>query len=222
MVPEMVMVMVMGVIATIALLPSMAAIIWRIVSNMTQKHRKMGWLAGGLSLAAGLALTFAVPTILLPGAAYAQQASNGCEAPRSGGGGVGRSILRGVLGAATSRAARSLGYAERFVPSAAVADTLTESIACHLDEHEQVKAKEATLEATRGEAVGTTVNWTSDSRENVRGSSTIVARDDAPSDQPAGSSCMMVDDIIIVNGEETRGQKRMCRVPPARRFTLAA
>ena len=216
------MVMVMGVIATIALLLSMAAIIWRIVDNMTQQHRKMGWLAGGLSLTAGLALAVAVPTILLPGAAYAQQTSNGCEAPRSGGGGVGRSILRGVLGAATSRAARSLGYAERFVPSAEVADTLTDSIACHLDEHEQVKAKEATLEATRGETVGTTVNWTSDSRENVRGSSTIVARDDAPSGQPTGTRCMTVDDVIIVNGEETVQQKRMCRVPPSVRYALAA
>lgn len=145
----------------------------------------------------------------------------GCEAPRASRS-IGRSILGRVIGDVASRATSNLGYAARFVPSAEVADTLTDAIACRLDEQEQVKAKDATLEATRSEQVGATASWTSDSRANVSGTSTVAARDDAPADRPAGSRCMVVDDIIIVNGEETRAQKRMCRVPPSPRYTLAA
>lgn len=175
-------------------------------------------------VALGAALCLSLPLLVAAASTPASaQTSAGCEAPRANTGrSIGRSILGRVIGDATSRAASRLGYAERFVPSAEVADTLTESIACRLDEQEQLKAKDATLEATRSETVGTRVEWTSESRENVRGSSTIVAREDRPSDQPDGSACMMVDDIIIVNGEETRSQKRMCRVPPSRRYTLAA
>lgn len=170
-----------------------------------------------------LAMALAVPLPLAPMQAAAQSA-NGCEAPqqRSGGRGIGRSILGRVLGDATSRVTSNLGYAARFVPSAEVADTLTDAIACRLDEQEQLKAKDATLEATRSEEVGASASWTSDTRANVSGTSTIVARDDAPAGQPAGTRCMLVDDVIIVNGEETVQQKRMCRVPPSTRYALAA
>ena len=150
------------------------------------------------------------------GTASAQPA-NGCEAPspqRS----IGRSILGRVIGDAVGRASGNLGYAARFVPSAEVADTLTDAIACRLDEQEQRQAAEATLEATRGDQVGAQSQWTSNTRANVSGRSVVAAR----SDEADGSACMLVDDIIIVNGEETRAQKRMCRVPPSQRYTLAA
>lgn len=150
------------------------------------------------------------------------QAANGCEAPRTAGRSIGRSVLGRVIGDVAGRAANSLGYAARFVPSAEVADTLTDAIACRLDEGEQMKAKQATIEATRSEEVGSSVSWTSDTRANVSGTTTIASRDDAPAGRPAGSRCMVVDDIIIVNGEETRAQKRMCRVPPSPRYALAA
>ena len=146
------------------------------------------------------------------------QTAQGCEAPRNSGRSIGRSILGRVIGDAASRATSNLGYASRFVPSAEVADTLTDAIACHLDEQEQVKAKEATIEATRGGQVGSSSSWSSDSRANVTGTSTVVAREDMGN----RGSCMLVDDIVIVNGEEHRAQKRMCRVPPATRYTLAA
>ncbi len=150
------------------------------------------------------------------------QTANGCEAPRNAGRSIGRSILGRVIGDVAGRATNSLGYAARFVPSSEVADTLTDAIACRLDEGEQMKAKEATIEATRSEQVGSSVSWTSDTRANVSGTTTIASRDDAPAGRPAGSRCMVVDDIIIVNGEETRAQKRMCRVPPSPRYALAA
>jgi surface antigen len=151
--------------------------------------------------------------------AHAQDAANGCEAPRqSGGRSIGRSILGRVLGEATSRAANTLGSAARFVPSAEFADTLTDAIACRLDDQEQRKAADATLEATRGGEVGTTVEWTSESRANVSGRSTVTAR----TNEPNGQQCMVVEDVIYVNGEETLQPKRMCRRPPTTRYTLAA
>ena len=185
---------------------------------MTKSHiSRFGFLSAGAAM-----IMVGPAAIIMPaGPALAQSsgdASNGCEtAPRRRG--IGRSILGSVVGAATGRA---LGNLARFIPSAAVADTLTNAIACRLDEPEQLKAKDATLEATRSEQVGTQVQWQSETRADVRGSSTIVARDDAPAGQPSGSRCMMIDDVIIVNGEETVSQKRMCRVPPETRYTLAA
>lgn len=134
-------------------------------------------------------------------------------------GGIGGALLGGVAGAVGGR---SLGRIARFVPLAAVAGTLTAAIACRLNEREQVKASEATIEATRSEQVGTQVAWQSDTREDVRGTTTVVALQDAPSGQPQGSRCMLIDDVIIVNGEETVAQKRMCRVPPEVRYALAA
>ncbi len=175
-----------------------------------------------------------------------QTPQQACEAATSSGtGGVGRSILRGALGAATSRLGR-VGNLTRFIPTAAVADTLTNAIACRLDEGEQLKAKEATDQVTTTETVGSSVAWRSDTREGVTGTSTIVAVEDGPSPDGPGNShnsnaiannnananananavggyrCMLVDDVIIVNGEETREQKRMCRIPPSTRYTLSA
>lgn len=166
------------------------------------------------------ALVLPAPVLLAVATPAAAQTS-GCEAPRSAGRSIGRSILGRVIGDVAGRATSNLGYAARFVPSSEVADTLTDSIACRLDTQEQVKAKDATIEATRSEQVGSSASWTSDTRANVSGTTTVVARDDAPAGQPSGSRCMVVDDIIIVNGEETRAQKRMCRVPPSTRYALA-
>lgn len=164
-----------------------------------------------------------------------QTPQQACEAATSsGGGGVGRSILRGALGAATSRLGR-VGGLTRFIPTAAVADTLTNAIACRLDEREQLQAKQATEQVTTSETVGSSVAWRSDSRDGVTGTSTIVAVENAPppnavaastttanADAVGGYRCMLVDDVIIVNGEETREQKRMCRIPPSTRYTLSA
>ena len=60
--------------------------------------------------------------------------------------------------------------------------------------------------------------WTSNTREDVSGTSTVVARNDPDSD---GVQCITVSDVIIVSGEETRADKRMCRRPPAVRYALA-
>jgi len=86
-------------------------------------------------------------------------------------------------------------------------------IANLLDCGEQVQVAAATEEALEG-GVGTTVTWTSETRENVSGSSTVIAAEE----QEGGGQCLTVTDIVIIEGEETRAPKRMCRIPPSTRF----
>ena len=107
---------------------------------------------------------------------------------------------------------------------AEVSDQLTNAIACRLDPEEQKQAAEATLAATRGDdtgaaEVGASASWTSATREDVSGSSTVVGRND---DDTTGVECITVTDVIIVKGEETTANKRMCRPPGSARYSLVA
>ena len=94
-----------------------------------------------------------------------------------------------------------------------VGELLGEAVASLLDCDEQQRAAAATEEAVRG-GVGTTASWTSQTREGVSGSSTVLALDQ----EPGGGECMTVTDIVIIEGEETRAPKRLCRRPPSSRF----
>ena len=98
-----------------------------------------------------------------------------------------------------------------------VGSLLTDAIIKKLDCKEQVQAATATDNAVRG-GVGTTETWQSETRPGVSGSSTVVAQNSAA----GGGSCMQVNDVVIVNGEETTVSKRMCRAPGASGYTLAA
>lgn len=144
------------------------------------------------------------------------------ESRRSTGSRIAGGILGSIAGSAAGRAGGLLNY----VPVASLTDTLTASIACRLDPKEQEQAAEATVEATRGadEAsppeVGQMAMWTSESRPDVSGTSTVTASDSEVNDD--GLQCLMVTDVIIVDGEEARAEKRMCRRPPAARYTIAA
>src|SRR6185436_5224048 len=97
-----------------------------------------------------------------------------------------------------------------------VSSLLTDAIARKLNCKEQVQAATATTEATRG-GVGTSASWTSETRQDVSGSSTVVAQNN----RSDGASCMTVNDVVIVNGEETTVAKTMCRAPGASGYTLA-
>jgi len=143
------------------------------------------------------------------------KASDGCDTEHDS---VGKSILGSMLGSVTSSATGRIGGVARFVPSAAVAGLLTDAIACRLDEKEQKQAAEATVEATRSAEVGSSASWTSNTRDNVSGTSTVKTKT-ASAD---GTSCMTVTDVIIVEGEETTVNKKMCRAPGASGYTLAA
>lgn len=153
-----------------------------------------------------------------------QADSNACPSGKKKSSGA--AIFGAVAGAAAKRVAGNLSS---WVPIPDVANALTNAIACKLDPEEQKQAAEATLMATRGDEktgdlkVGSTTEWTSKSRENVKGKSTVVAALDEPAKgMPAGSKCVTVSDVIIVNGEETTANKRMCRAPGAARYSLMA
>ncbi|NNC73379.1 MAG: hypothetical protein HKN78_10970 [Sphingomonadaceae bacterium] len=131
---------------------------------------------------------------------------------------IGRTILGRAIGRATSEVTGGMGVVGTFVPRADVANTLTNEIACRLDPDEQGKAADATLRATRTEEVGTTETWESETRPGVRGSATIASRNESAD----GTTCMNVNNVVIVDGEETRVTNRMCRAPGEARYTLAA
>jgi surface antigen len=135
----------------------------------------------------------------------------------------GRGILGGVLGGAVGELARSARLPS-FVPVPEFADQLSESIACRLDPEEQKQAAEATLAATRTDdaasrpQVGTSAAWTSASRENVSGTSTVTGVETMRGER----DCITVTDVVIIEGEETRAEKRMCRAPGSARYSIIA
>lgn len=135
---------------------------------------------------------------------------NGCD--DSAGKSAGRAVIGGMLGGLASRAG-----IPSFLPVPEVAGLLTDAIACKLEPEEQKKAAEATLEATRGEEVGSTSTWTSETRKDVSGTSTVTGKTQLAD----GSTCMSVNDVIIVEGEETTVAKRMCKKPGAARYEIA-
>jgi hypothetical protein len=137
-----------------------------------------------------------------------------CEKPKKKRGGMFGAIAGGIANAALGRAGVPTSVAGVSIP---VGSLLSDAIISQLNCKEQVQAATATNEATRG-GVGSSAGWTSDTRPGVSGSSTVVAQN-ARSD---GASCMTVTDVIIVNGEETRAPKTMCRTPGASGYTLAA
>jgi len=149
--------------------------------------------------------------------------TDGCSEGKSRSGGS--RVASGILGGVASSVAGSAGGYVSYVPVAAFTDVISASIACKLDPQEQKQAADATVEATRsaeegGSAeVGQTSAWTSNTREDVTGTSTVLASDEVDSN---GLQCIMVSDVIIVSGEETRAEKRMCRRPPAARYAIAA
>ena len=67
--------------------------------------------------------------------------------------------------------------------------------------------------------IGATTTWTSETRDGVSGRSTVTGREQVASN---GMDCIMVTDVIIVSGEETRADKRMCRAPGSARYSIAA
>jgi len=127
---------------------------------------------------------------------------------------AGRSILGGIAGGllGSSRVTRTISS---FLP---VQEMLTDALVNLLDCDEQQKAAKATQDVTaKAETggVGTTVAWRSDSRKGVSGKSTVTAVDAGGA---GGRRCMTVEDVVVIDGEETTLPKRMCRTPPSKRY----
>lgn len=147
------------------------------------------------------------------------------ECQQNGSESVGGAILGGII----NRTARDSAYDSglgSFLPVSEFSDQISSAIACRLDPDEQKQMADATIEATRsadedggGAEVGATSAWVSETRPGVSGRSTVTARADAPEQ---GLDCVVVADVIIVNGEETRADKRMCRRPPSPRYAMVA
>ena len=122
--------------------------------------------------------------------------------------------LGGLLGGAASMFGGAVGgVAGAMTAMLPVGEILGEAIASMLDCQEQQKAAAASEEAVRG-GVGTTTSWTSETRPGVTGSSTVTAANTSAD----GSQCMTVTDVVIVDGEETRAPKTMCRRPGSNRY----
>lgn len=136
---------------------------------------------------------------------------------------VGGRLLGGIAGRTAGSAASRAGVTQ-FVPVGEFTDQLSSSIACRLDPQEQKLAADATLAATRGTEgdarpqVGASSAWTSETRDGVSGTSTVTGREG----EVAGADCIVVTDVIIVAGEETRADKRMCRAPGSARYSIVA
>jgi predicted lipid-binding transport protein (Tim44 family) len=161
-----------------------------------------------------------LPVAAPPAAAQETSAQSGSGSPckanpkRKRGSSMFGSMLGGIASGALGG---RMGGMASFIPFNSVATLLTDAIACRLDEKEQKQAAGATEEAVRG-GVGSKSTWTSSSREGVSGSSTVLAQ----TQTAEGGSCMDVNDVVIVNGEETTVSKRMCRAPGASGYALAA
>jgi len=127
----------------------------------------------------------------------------------------GSSMLGGMLGGLANRAL-GRNFVTSFIPTNTFATMLTDAIACKLDAKEQEKAATATNEALRG-GVGASSSWTSDTRPGVKGSSTVKTR----TASAGGGNCMVITDVIIVDGEETTVDKRMCRSTGGGNYVVA-
>lgn len=188
----------------------------------------MAFSATRIALAAGLMAAIAAP---IPAEAQlgglfdstrrgAEKADN-CGKGKKGD--RGRGALGGLLGGAVKEITRSARLPS-FVPVPEFSDQLSESIACRLDPEEQKQAAEATLTVTRTDSeeavpqVGASASWTSATRENVSGTSTVTSREASRGDL----DCITVTDVVIIEGEETRAEKRMCRAPGSARYSIIA
>ncbi|GAA0473676.1 hypothetical protein GCM10009096_13790 [Parasphingorhabdus litoris] len=125
-------------------------------------------------------------------------------------------LLGGILGGVAGNAA-GLGKIGTLI-SSGVGAVLVSEIACQLTEDEQKEAAEATVEVTKKEEVGATATWKSPTRAGVSGSSTVTALNT----EPNGRKCLNITDVAIIDGQETRVSKRMCRGQDEEGYTILA
>lgn len=141
----------------------------------------------------------------------AAKKGDGCGGSRKAGG-----VLGGFIGGIAGNQA-GLGRVGTVIASG-LSGVLVGEIACKLTKEEQQKAAEATVAVTEKEEVGATEKWISPTRSGVSGSSTVTALNT----EPNGRKCLSITDVAIVDGEETRVAKQMCRKPGESRYSLVA
>jgi surface antigen len=161
-----------------------------------------------LSLGVLLATSFSAPQAFAQQGASQPDAQGRCqnqESRRRRG-----SMFGNIAGRALGHAGVPTSVAGVGLPTELL---LSEAITAMLDCRERQQAAVATNEAVRG-GVGTTTSWQSETRANVSGSSSATG-DERLAD---GTHCVMVTNIVIVDGEETSADQRMCRAPGSRGY----
>lgn len=141
----------------------------------------------------------------------AASSNKSCKKSRGRGG-----LLGGVFGGVVGSAA-GLDKIGTLIASAAGA-VLVGEIACKLSQEEQEKAAEATIAVVEQEKVGAVAEWQSPTRGGVSGSSTVTALNT----EPNGRKCLTITDVAIIDGEETRVSKQMCRGAGESRYAIMA
>lgn len=170
-----------------------------------------------------LLLIAALSALVTPLPSYSQSA----PAPDSGGfackaktGALALGAAGGLAGGAAANAGLRKLKVDKGVAlaaSLAVGALLTDKIACLLTDQEREQAANATQQAV-DQGVGAKVDWKSSTRPNVGGSSSV----NGEVTDPDGTVCRSVTDVVIVEGEETQVQKKLCRAPGAMGYKLAA
>ena len=120
-----------------------------------------------------------------------------------------QSMFGGLLGSIADSALGHVGgISAACWASLPVGSMLSDAIINLLDCKEQQQAAKATDDAhpRRSWHRG---RWKSETRANVSGNSKVTGQE-ALAD---GSQCMTVNDVVIVDGEETTVPKKMCRRP---------
>lgn len=113
-------------------------------------------------------------------------------------------------------AAKKAGIKNAEVVGLVIGALLTDKIACLLNPGEQTAAATATQSAVT-QGVGAQANWTSTSRPEVSGRSSVMSE----TKRADGALCRAVRDVVIISGEETMITKTLCRPVGASGFTLA-
>ena len=139
------------------------------------------------------------------------RSNQSCKKSRGRGGLLG-GIFGGVIGSAAG-----LDKIGTLIASAAGA-VLVGELACKLSEDEQEKAAEATIAVVEQEKVGAVAEWKSPTRGGVSGSSTVTALNT----EPNGRKCLTITDVAIIDGEETRISKQMCRGAGQSKYAIMA
>jgi len=173
-------------------------------------------------ISASLIVASAVPVLPVAHAAAAQSTVGSRQCAQS----PARNTRRGILGAVGGAALGGLLGSNRvtstissFLP---VQTILTDALMNLLDCDEQQKAAKATEDVTvqaEARGAGTKVAWRSESRPGVSGVSEVTEVDNSGQ---SGRRCMKVVDVVIIEGEETKMEKRMCKQPPSTRYAKVA
>lgn len=157
------------------------------------------------------------PVAVLSSSAAGAQSPTGRQCDQSGAAKARRSMFGSMLGNIASNVLGRAGVPGSVAGvSLPVGSLLSDAIINLLDCKEQQQAAKATDQALRG-GVGTEVSWKSESRPNVSGVSKVTGEEKLAD----GGQCLTVNDVVIVDGEETVVPKRMCRAKGASGFARA-